>query len=116
MTHAMTADEPRRFENFAAFWPYYVGEHRNPLCRGLHYVAGVLAIAVVVSAAWSTAWWLLLLTPLAGYSVAWVGHLYSLMGEAKMFGLMLIGRMRGEVERIYGSAHPAPDAPQLAER
>ncbi len=29
--------EPR-IQSFADFWPYYIGEHRNPVCRVLHFV------------------------------------------------------------------------------
>ena len=27
-----------RIEGFSAFWSYYLGEHRNPTCRWLHFV------------------------------------------------------------------------------
>ncbi|EDM77283.1 hypothetical protein PPSIR1_17525 [Plesiocystis pacifica SIR-1] len=27
-----------RFQSFEAFFPYYLGEHRNPTCRALHFV------------------------------------------------------------------------------
>lgn len=27
-----------RITSFQAFWPYYLGEHRNPTCRALHFV------------------------------------------------------------------------------
>ena len=37
--------EPR-ISSFAEFFPYYLGEHRNPTCRRLHFVgtAGFLAV------------------------------------------------------------------------
>lgn len=35
-----------RFSSFADFFPYYLGEHRNPTCRALHFVgtAGFFAL------------------------------------------------------------------------
>lgn len=33
------------------------------------------------------------------------------MADLKMLALKLGGQMEGEMTRLYGSAHPAPDAP-----
>jgi hypothetical protein len=114
-------------ESFAEFWPHYVGEHRRPLCRAIHYVGGVAAIALVAWGLWAGAPWALLLAPIAGYAFAWVGHFWvegnrpatwgyvwwSVRGEFKMLWLGLTLRMRAEVERLFGSANPSPDAPLL---
>jgi hypothetical protein len=112
---------------FADFWPYYVGEHRHPACRGIHYLAGIASLALLVIAlAWSSPV-TLLLAPVVGYGLAWVGHFgvernrpatlrfarWSLVAEFKMLALGMSGRMRKEVERLYGSAHPSPDAPLI---
>lgn len=117
-------------ESFAEFWPYYVGQHRRPMCRALHYVGGVAAIAVVVWGAWKLNPWALLLAPVVGYGFAWSGHFlvegnrpatfgwvgWSLRGEFKMLGLGITGRMAREVERLFGSSAPSPDAPLLQQR
>lgn len=59
---------------FAEFWPFYVLEHRNPVNRALHFVGtsawlGCLATAVARRSAKP-----LLLAPIAGYGLAWIGH------------------------------------------
>ena len=114
-------------KSFAEFWPYYVGEHRLPMNRMLHCVGTLMGTLMVVSAAVTLDPWLLLAAPLAGYGTAWIGHfrleknrpatfshpLWSLRGDFKMCLMMLSGRMDPEVARLYGSAHPAPDAPRL---
>ena len=38
-----------RIQSFAEFWPYYLGEHRNPVCRWMHFV-GTGGFALVVLA------------------------------------------------------------------
>lgn len=70
-------------------------------------------------------WGLMLVGLVIGYGPAWVGHffvegnkpasfkypLWSFMADLKMLALKLGGQMEGEMTRLYGSAHPAPDAP-----
>ena len=112
---------------FREFWRFYVGEHRHPRCRALHYLAASMAISCVALAiATRSAWWLVW-APVASYGLAWIGHFFvernrpatfrylrwSFVAEFKMFGLFLTGRMGREVERLYGHRHPAADAPCL---
>jgi hypothetical protein len=102
----------RRLASYQEFWPFYVSQHMHPVTRGLHFtgtalVLGTVAAAVLASPAW------LLVAPVAGYGPAWIAHffvernkpatftypLWSLRGDLRMFGLMLLGRMRPEIER-----------------
>ena len=126
-----SASEARAgFESFEEFWPFYVGEHRNPISRGLHYAGTSMAIGTVGAAVvtLNPAW--LILTPIVGYGPAWIGHfvvegnkpasfkhpLWSLRGDLKMLGMALRGKMADEVTRLYGSASPTEDAPLLHPR
>ena len=102
----------RRFQSFADFWPFYVREHSEPLNRRLHFI-GTASIALIVALAVIYHPYWLLFAPVSGYGFAWIGHffveknrpatfihpLWSLMGDFKMFGLMLIGKMDDEVRR-----------------
>jgi hypothetical protein len=92
---------------FAEFWPYYVAAHRDPRCRALHYVGSTGALAALVAAlATANPLWL----PAGvvwGYGCAWAGHFvfernrpatwvrwwWSLLGDWKMYGLWLTGRL-----------------------
>ena len=99
--------------SFAAFWPYYVGEHADPLTRRLHCLGTGLAIGCLIGSLFVSAW-LLILVPIVGYGFAWASHLlieknrpatfryplWSLLGDLKMFRLMLLGRMNGEIQRL----------------
>ncbi|MEM9462036.1 MAG: DUF962 domain-containing protein [Myxococcota bacterium] len=114
-----------RIQSFAEFWPYYIGEHRSPVCRGLHYFGTGMALTTAVVAAFTGTAWLFLLALVLGYGPAWVGHffvehnrpatfkypLWSLLSDFKMLGMALRGKMGAEVVRLYGSRAPAPDAP-----
>ncbi|MFK8053205.1 MAG: Mpo1-like protein [Woeseiaceae bacterium] len=95
------------FDSFAAFYPYYLAEHDNVICRRLHFVGSLLVISCLVAfAVTGVAGWLLAM-PFCGYGFAWMGHfffeknrpatfrypLYSLAGDWVMFKDILIGRV-----------------------
>jgi hypothetical protein len=97
-----------RFTTFREFYPYYLSEHRNRVCRRLHFAGSTLVLLVVlVAIASGDARWLWL-APLAGYGFAWVGHfmfeknrpatfrhpLYSLAGDWVMYWQIVRGRQR----------------------
>ena len=117
--------ETGRIQSFEEFWAFYVGEHRSPLNRFLHYVGTSAGLALIAIAVATQVWWLLALAPIFGYGHAWVGHFWveknkpasfaypgwSFMGDLKMLAFALMGRMGDEVVRLYGSRHPTPDAP-----
>jgi hypothetical protein len=76
MTPAAPSASQGRFRSFADFYPFYLSEHRDPVCRRLHFIGTVLVIASLLAAALTgrTVW--LLGVPLAGYGFAWVGHFF----------------------------------------
>lgn len=97
-----------RFSSFAEFYPFYLGEHRNNVCRRLHFIGSCIVLLLLLIALLTRdAWWLLLL-PVVGYGFAWVGHFffeknrpatfqhpwYSLIGDWRMFIDVLRGRVR----------------------
>ena len=137
----------RRYESFGHFWPYYIGEHRHPVCRLMHFVGtggfismllfslwaspirmgaclfgGVLvaflarrieskrragAEAICIALLWVIGSPWVLVGIFWAYGWAWVGHfrvemnrpatfqypLWSLFGDFKMVGSMLVGRL-----------------------
>jgi len=97
-----------RFANFREFYPFYLGEHENLICRRLHFIGSIGALSFLAAATLTRNPWWLLGMPLCGYAFAWVGHfffehnkpatfkypLYSLMGDWVMFKDILIGKIK----------------------
>ncbi|TDV63280.1 Mpo1-like protein [Pseudomonas sp. LP_7_YM] len=100
-------DNVKTFEDFADFYPYYLQEHRNSVCRRLHFIGTTLVLLILALAVFSANWLLLWMLPLAGYTFTWVGHFifeknrpatfkhpfYSLLGDFVMYRDMLIGKV-----------------------
>lgn len=96
------------FNSFSEFYPYYLGEHQNRLCRRLHVVGSLLVVMTLLYILVNKQWQLLLLLPAFGYGFAWVGHfffeknkpatfrypLYSLLGDWVMLKDVLIGKIK----------------------
>ncbi len=96
------------YKSFSEFYPFYLREHSNPVCRALHYTGTSLALFIWIYALWSGQFMFLLAGVVAGYGFAWVGHfffehnrpatfrhpLYSFMGDWVMLKDFLAGRFR----------------------
>jgi len=104
----------RRYKSFNEFWPFYVAEHSKPGTRWLHLIGTVIGTTVMIYFIASGRWWLFPLGLIPGYGAAWIAHfvieknrpatfqypLWSFMGDYKMIGLMLSGRMNKEVQTV----------------
>lgn len=107
----MAQDEMKSFEEF---WPHYVAEHSQPATRTLHAIGTSVSLACTVALIAKRKWKLLPLALIPGYGAAWASHflieknkpatfdhpLWSFMGDYKMIGLMLTGRMEEEIARL----------------
>lgn len=96
-----------QFDSFRDFYPYYLTQHSNRMCRRLHFVGTGTGIVLTIAAVALPVWWLLALVPVAGYGGAWAGHFlfernqpaafknpwWSLRGDFVMFGQILTGRI-----------------------
>jgi hypothetical protein len=96
--------QPKRYSSFAEFYPFYLSQHQDPVCRRLHYIGSSIILVIVVNTLINQHWWQLLWLPVVGYGFAWLGHfmfeknrpatftypLYSLWGDWVMFGQMLM--------------------------
>jgi hypothetical protein len=112
----------REYTTYKAFWPFYVSQHQNKVCRNFHFVGVTFTLACLYLGLTHSAWFFLGM-PLSGYGFAWFGHfvfernrpatwsypLYSFMGDFQMFAYMCAGRMDREVKRMSVlSSEPSP--------
>lgn len=102
-----TKSAEREYQSFKEFYPFYLSQHEDPVCRRLHFIGSWVVIALLLTAAVTANPWVLLAIPVAGYGFAWVGHFgfeknkpatftypgYSLMGDWVMFWEILTGKI-----------------------
>lgn len=96
------------FNSFAEFYPFYLSQHANAMCRRLHFVGSLLVLVVIGYSIVTRNFLWLLAVPFVGYGFAWLGHfafeknrpatftypLYSLRGDWVMFFQILSGKIR----------------------
>jgi len=96
-----------RLATFSEFYPYYLTQHANRMCRRTHFIGSTLAVGAIVQAITSANPWWILVALVAGYGGAWIGHFYfeknrpasftqplfSFMGDWKMWWQMLTGKL-----------------------
>ena len=96
------------FQRFDDFYPFYLGEHVNRICRRLHFAGTTIAAVLLVTAILTQRWWLVAVALVQGYAFALIGHfffehnkpatfkhpLFSLMGDWRLWWDILTGRQR----------------------
>jgi hypothetical protein len=112
-----------RSATYKEFWPRYLREHARPGTRRLHYLGTGAGLVAAVYALATQTWAALLILPLAGYGLAWLGHaavernrpatfthpLWSLVSDYRMFFLWIAGRLDRALAEA-GVGPPAGDA------
>lgn len=97
-----------KFTSFKEFYPYYLSEHQNIICRRLHFIGTLMVIILILYIISSFNWMLLLLLPVFGYGFAWAGHflfeknrpatfkhpIFSLLGDFVMFKDIITGKIK----------------------
>lgn len=95
------------FKSFSDFYPFYLREHANLMCRKLHFIGTCGVIALLLLFFFTGNLMILAILPVIGYGFAWVGHFmfeknrpatfkhpfYSLLGDFRMFWDILTGKV-----------------------
>ncbi|MBH47553.1 MAG: hypothetical protein CME71_05235 [Halobacteriovorax sp.] len=98
----------KKYETFKEFYPFYLSEHSNKVCRLMHFIGTTLVLAILVYALASQQYKLLWFLPLAGYGFAWIGHfvfeknkpasfkqpLFSFIGDWVMYAQIWTGKVK----------------------
>jgi hypothetical protein len=96
-----------RIASFAEFYPFYLTQHANRMCRRTHFIGSSLALACIAMAVISGRAWWIVAALVAGYGGAWIGHFYyennrpasfaqplhSLRADWVMYWQMLTGKL-----------------------
>lgn len=102
-----TVADKKSFSSFKEFYPYYLQEHKNKVCRRLHFMGSTVVLAILFYALFSGQYVYLWLMPVAGYGFAWVGHFffeknrpatfthpfYSLLGDWVMYKDIIVRKV-----------------------
>lgn len=98
----------QQYQSFKEFYPFYLSQHQNKVCRRLHFIGSALIIVILLFSIYQSQWQLLWTLPLIGYGFAWFGHFffeknkpatftypwYSLLGDWVMFKDILVGKLK----------------------
>ncbi|HCD12427.1 MULTISPECIES: DUF962 domain-containing protein [Shewanella] len=98
----------QKYKSFAEFYPFYLSQHSDPVCRGLHYLGSILVLLLLLFSLLSGQFVWLLALPVVGYGFAWIGHfgfehnkpatfqypVYSLMADWVMLAQFVSGKHR----------------------
>ncbi|MFC0133976.1 hypothetical protein CR105_10430 [Massilia eurypsychrophila] len=96
-----------KIASFAEFYPFYLTQHADRMCRRTHFIGSSLAlVALAMLVVTGRPWWILAAL-IAGYGGAWIGHfvfeknmpasfaqpLFSLRADWIMYWQMLTGKL-----------------------
>ena len=96
----------KKYKKFKEFYPFYLSEHINPMCRLLHFIGTFCVILIIVISFFNIK--MLVFAPLLGYGFAWSGHfffeknqpatfkypIYSFIGDWVMLKDLMTGKIK----------------------
>jgi hypothetical protein len=104
--------------SFAAFWPEYLGAHRDPRTRAVHYLGTTLGVCSFILFLITMDWRFLVAAPIIGYGLAMLTHplfegnlpktfehpVLSFMSDFYMLYSWARGRLGRELARLPAQA------------
>ena len=97
----------REFHSVSDFYPFYLSQHRDKVCRRMHFVGSALVLMILAISLLMATWKGIPLALFLGYGFAWIGHFcfeknkpatfeypfYSFICDWLMFRDILLGRI-----------------------
>jgi hypothetical protein len=98
----------KKYQTFKAFYPFYLSQHQNVMCRRLHFIGSSIILLLIAYCINYNFWQGLWFIPVIGYGFAWIGHIifeknkpatftypiYSLLADWVMFKDILIRKIK----------------------
>ncbi|GLX81151.1 DUF962 domain-containing protein [Thalassotalea eurytherma] len=98
----------KKYQSFEEFYPFYLSQHGNGVCRSLHYLGSAIALFCLSLCVKHGELIYLLYGLLGGYGCAWIGHFffeknepatfqypwYSFLGDWRMLWDFLTGKLK----------------------
>jgi hypothetical protein len=108
LSRSFPVSDTNPFHTFREFYPFYLGEHANRICRRLHFAGTSIAVGLLIIAVILRSWWPMAVGVIVGYAFAWIGHfffehnkpatfkypLFSFMGDWRLWWDVVCGRVR----------------------
>lgn len=66
----------RVYRTLHEFYPFYLSEHSNRICRWLHFIGTTIVVALLITVVVTQIWWLVLVAFVQAYTFAWIGHFF----------------------------------------
>lgn len=64
----------KEYKTFKEFYPFYLSQHSNKICRSLHYFGTTLVLAGLFYFLSTAKFHMIPILFVAGYGPAWIGH------------------------------------------
>ena len=104
-----------RIRKYSEFWPFYLQQHANRTCRGLHYVGTTIAIASLLACIATGNLWYLTVMVFGSYGFAWAGHFvfeknrpatfqypwWSLISDFRLYAVWIRGGAAAEFKKTF---------------
>lgn len=98
----------KKYASFREFYPYYLSEHQNAVCRRWHFFGSSLVLLGLALIGLTLQWNFFPLLFVMGYGPAWIGHfffeknkpatfqypVYSFIGDWVMYKDILVGKVK----------------------
>jgi len=98
----------KKYQSFNEFYPFYLSQHKNNICRRLHFIGSSLILLLIGYCIKHNLWQGLWFIPVIGYGFAWIGHfvfeknkpatftypIYSFIGDWVMFKDILTRKIK----------------------
>ncbi|MBS1958946.1 MAG: DUF962 domain-containing protein [Bdellovibrionales bacterium] len=113
-TDTTPAQPAKVYQSFEEFWPFYLSQHANPICRGLHLTGTTLGILILLNGLRNGYWRSIFPALIVGYGFSWIGHFFfeknrpatftypkwSFKSDFVMLKLFYTGKLKAELTKF----------------